>query len=377
MLRRRAFLKGALGATLAAGTQRLAYGQSRGSPIKYGRTMTMKAYEVGEQEGLGSLRLAEREAPVAGPGQAVVQVRASALNHRDLMILNAGYMARKPEERVPLSDGAGDVLSVGEGVDNVKISDRVIACHFVGWVDGPWNPAYFVPDLGNTADGLLAEQVVVPAQCLVKIPDNMSYEDASTLPVAALTTWSAIEELGRIRSGDTVLTLGTGGVSVFAVQLARANGARVAITSSSDEKLRRMRDLGADITANYRSNPDWEKEIVEQTGGRGVDIVVETGGFGTLEKSLACCAPNARVGLIGALGGRDDQLNLFGLLIKNVILKGITSGSRRMLSDTVRAVEVNGLEPVIDRVFSFDEAPAAFQYLDDASHIGKVVIRHG
>lgn len=337
----------------------------------------MRAYEVGTQKGLDSLRLSNRPDPVAGPTQAIVKVGATALNHRDLMIMNARYMGAKPEDRIPVSDGAGEVISVGPEVTNVAPGDRVIACHFAGWVNGPWDPAYFMPDLGNTADGLLAEQVILPAQCLVKIPDRMSFQDACTLPVAALTAWHAINELGQVKSGDTVLTLGTGGVSVFAVQLAAMAGARVAITSSSDEKLEKMRGLGAHITANYRNNPEWEKEIVEQTGGRGVDIVVETGGFGTLEQSLACAAPNARIGIIGGLAGAAEQLNLFGLLIKNVVLKGITAGSRRMLADVVRAVDTNGVEPVIDKVFSFDEAPAAYEYLEGASHIGKVVIDHG
>lgn len=337
----------------------------------------MRAYEVGNQKGIQSLRLADVSDPVAGPTQAVVRVRATALNHRDLMMMEGRYMGPKPENHIPVSDGAGEVISVGEAVTNVAPGDRVIACHFASWINGPWDPAYFNPDLGNTANGLLAEQVVVPAACLVKIPDSMSFQHACTLPVAALTAWHAIDELGRVKSGDTVLTLGTGGVSVFAVQLASIAGAQVAITSSSDEKLAKMRALGADITANYRSNPEWEKEILEKTGGRGVDIVVETGGFATLEQSLACTAPNARVGIIGGLAGSAEKLNLFGLLVKNVVLKGITSGSRRMLGDLVRAVDANGVKPVIDRVFPFAEAPAAYRYLESASHIGKVVIDHG
>ena len=336
----------------------------------------MRAYEVGNQKGLDSLRLATRPDPIPGPTQAIVKVGANALNHRDLMIMSARYMGAKPETRIPVSDGAGEVIAVGTEVDNVVPGDRVVACHFAGWVNGPWDPAYFMPDLGNTADGMLAEQVSIPAECLVKIPDSMSFQDACTLPVAGLTAWHAINELGQVKSGDTVLTLGTGGVSVFAVQLASMAGARVAITSSSDEKLEKMRALGADITANYRTNPEWEKEIVEKTGGRGVDIVVETGGFGTLEKSLACAAPNARVGVIGGLAGPAEQLNLFALMIKNIVVKGITAGSRRMLEDLVRAAHANGTKPVIDKVFSFDEAPAAYRYLEGASHIGKIVIDH-
>ena len=337
---------------------------------------TMKAYEIGDQENIESLRLVDRDNPIAGPGQAVIKVHFSALNHRDLMIMDGRYGGPKPSNRIPVCDGAGEVIAIGENVTNTKLGDRVIMCHFTRWISGPWNPEYFLPDLGNTADGVLAERTVVSADCLVNIPESMSYKDASTLPVAANTSWHALETLGQMKAGDTVLTLGTGGVSVMALQLAKAGGARVAITSSSNDKLAKMRDLGADITVNYRLNKDWEKVVLEKTAGRGVDIVVETVGLGTLSKSIACTAPNGSIGMIGGLAQATEPPNLFGLLMNNISLKGITSGSRRMLEDALAAIHTNKVQPVVDRVFPFDKALDAYRYLESGAHVGKVVIQH-
>jgi NADPH:quinone reductase-like Zn-dependent oxidoreductase len=333
----------------------------------------MKAWEVGDQSGLKSLRMVERDAPIAGHGQAVVAIKACSLNHRDLMVMEGRYGGPKPETRIPLGDGAGEVVAIGEGVTNVKLGDQVCATHFTGWIDGAFKPAYFGNDLGSTADGMLAEQVVVPASCLAKTPSNMSPEECATLPITGATVWSSVQDFAQIKAGDKVLMLGTGGVSVFALQVAKMNGALAVITSSSDEKLERMKALGADVTVNYRSNPDWEKEVLEKTGG--VDIVVETGGTSTLGKSMAACAPNARIGLIGALGGRGEQPNLGGLLLNNLMVKGITSGSRTMLEECIAAIEINGIDPVIDKVFPFDESLQAYEYLDSGAHIGKVVIK--
>ena len=333
----------------------------------------MKAWEIGDQTGLESLRMVDRDDPVAGHGQTVLAVEACSLNHRDLMIVRNRYGGPKPETRIPLSDMAGEVVAIGEGVTNVKPGDKVGATHFTGWIDGDWVPEYFGHDLGSSADGVLAERIVVPAHCLYELPSNLTVEESATLPVAGATVWSCVQKLGQVRAGETVLMLGTGGVSVFGLQIAKMNGARTAITSSSDEKLERMRALGADVTANYRSNPDWEKEILEKTGG--VDIVVETGGSGTLGKSIACCAPNGRIGLIGALAFGGEQPSLGGLLGKNLMLKGITSGSRTTMEELVDAIEINGFDPVVDRVFDFDQAPQAYEHLDGASHIGKVVIK--
>jgi len=246
------------------------------------------------------------------------------------------------------------------------------APHYIDWINGSCFPEYRARDIGNSIDGVLAERIVLPARSLFKYPSKLTVEENATLVAAGTCVWSTIQELGQIKAGDTVLSLGTGGVSVFAMQIAKMNGARAVITSSSDSKLERMRDLGADVTVNYRTNPDWEKEVFEKTDG--VDIVVETAGIGTLGKSMACCAPNARIGLIGALA-QGEPPNLGNLLLKNLVLKGITTGSRTMMEEFVVAIETNGFKPVIDRVFDFDQAREAYQHLESASHIGKVVIK--
>jgi len=336
----------------------------------------IRAYQVGDQKGLGSLVVAKRPDPTPGPGQVLVRVRAAALNRRDLSILSGRYQGIKPIERIPLGDGAGDVIAIGDGVSRVKVGDRVTAVHFTSWVDGEYEPGIFDADLGNSHDGWLTQKALLPADALVKLPDRMSYEDAAALTTVGVTAWSVIHTFGRVKPGDVVLTLGTGGVSMMALQLARMAGARVAITSSSDEKLETARAHGADITVNYRTSPDWDRKVLEATAGRGADIVVETAGVSTLGKSIAASAPNARIGLVGALGGASvAPPNLGALILKNGILKGITSGSRRMLEHLHRAVEANGIRPIIDKVFDFEDAPAAYAYLDKQEHIGKVVIR--
>ncbi len=335
----------------------------------------MKVYEIGPQDGLGGLRASERADPIPGPGEAILKVRAVCLNHRDMLVLEGRYGAKRPETRVPVSDGVGEVLAVGEGVSNIAVGDRAICAHFASWIGGPFVMSAFAHDLGITHDGWLAEQVRVPASALVKIPDVLSDEQAVALPAAGLTAWNAVVEVGQVRPGATVLVLGTGGVAIFALQIAKLAGARVAITSSSDAKLARARDLGADFTVNYRDTPDWGAEIVKQSGG--ADIIVETGGFGTLSQSIVAAATNGRIVAIGALGGAPDQgLPNFSTIIgKNLMLKGITEGSRAMLAALVDAVAAGGLTPVIDREFAFADAAAAYAHLKTGAHFGKVMIR--
>ena len=325
---------------------------------------------------LASLSLSERPTPMPGAGEVVVEMRAAALNHRDLDILAGRYGARKPAERIPVGDGAGVVVDIGPGVTAIQRGERVTAPHFTLWNDGDYDPAIFAADAGNTRDGWLAERIVLPAQSLVRIPGSLSFEAAAALGAAGITAWAVLETLGRIKAGDTVLTLGTGGVATLALQIAKMCGARVAITSSSDDKLALCRRLGADITVNYRKQPAWHEAVLAANGGRGVDIVVETVGASTLSQSLAACAPNARVGLLGALGGpAPAPPNLGPLILNNVTLKGITSGSRRNLEDLLRATVANGLTPHIDRVFAFDDAAQALAYLATGGHVGKIVIR--
>ncbi|TVV76545.1 zinc-dependent alcohol dehydrogenase family protein [Sphingomonas solaris] len=336
----------------------------------------MKAYQVGEQGGVESLTATTRPDPVAAFGQVVVAPRLVSLNNRDIQIMRGIYGAKKPAERTPVSEGVGTVVSVGDGVSGFSVGDRVIAPHFVNWTGGDFGYHAFAHDLGVTHDGWLAERVVVPAAALVRVPDALSDRQVAALPSAALTAWNAVVEVGKVKAGDLVLTLGTGGVSIFALQIAKANGARVATTSSSDDKLALARELGADITINYRTHPEWAAELMTATGHAGADIVVETGGQATLGQSLAAAAVNGRIVIIGVTAGQaSDGLPNYGTILgKNLTLRGITEGSRAMLVRLLRAVEANRIEPVVNKVFAFDQAREAYAYLAAAEHVGKVMI---
>ncbi|MCB1623896.1 MAG: NAD(P)-dependent alcohol dehydrogenase [Pseudomonadales bacterium] len=359
------------GVGLAASTQ--AVGATASSGSNRSGYAAVSAYQIGAQAGLDSLTRVKRNFTAPGPFEVLVRSRAAALNYRDLMILAGRYGSRKPVDRVPVGDGAGDVVAVGEQVTAVAVGDRVSAAHFTSWLAGDYQPSAFTADLGNTADGWLSEIVRLPANACVQLPESMSYQSAAALGAAGITAWRVLHVFGQIKAGDTVLTLGTGGVATLALQIAKMAGAKVVITSSSDQKLTIARSLGADVTVNYRRDPAWEKVVTNDAGG--VDIVVETVGLQTLDQSLACCAPNARIGLIGALGGTPSQLpGLAGLVTKNVQLQGVTSGSRAMFSDLLRAYVVNAAEPHVDRVFGFDEARSALDYLAKGEHVGKLVI---
>ncbi len=339
----------------------------------------MKAYQIGVQQGLESLTPVTRPDPRPGPGEAVLKVKLACLNHRDVLVLEGRYGAPKAEERIPLSEGIGEVIALGSGVETVKLGDRAVFAHFVTWLDGDFSPRAFGNDLGITHDGWLAEQILVPGAALVRVPDALADEQAAPMASAMLTAWNAVVEVGKVKAGDTVLALGTGGVAICALQLAKASGARAAITSSSDEKLDLVRSLGADITINYRSQPDWAAELMAQTGGAGADIVVETGGQATLSQSISAAAPNGRIVIIGALAGTPSEgLPNFGTIIgKNLTLKGVAEGSRAMMARLLRAVDANGIRPVIDRTFTFEQAAEAYAYLKSGSHVGKVLIKVG
>ena len=335
----------------------------------------MKAYQIGDQQGLASLTLVDKPSPVCGYGQARLKVSAVCLNHRDLKILSGEYGPRKPQDRTPCADGIGMVIAVGEGVSNVKVGDRVSATHFVNWLDGAFTLSIFGADLGVTLDGWLAEEIVIPAAALVKIPDGLSDAQVAPLPAAGVTAWNTVVEFGHVKAGDLVLALGTGGVSIFALQIAKMSGAQVAVTSSSDEKLEKARAMGADFTVNYKTRPDWAAALLEQTGQRGADIIVETGGGATLTQSIAAAAPNARIGMIGSLSGSfGAEINIGAAIGKNLVMKGMVVGSRRMFEDLLRAAATADLTPLIDKVFPFDQAPAAYEHLKGAEHLGKVMV---
>lgn len=334
----------------------------------------MRQYWIESAEGgIDGLRLVEREAPQPGPGQARVRVRAASLNYRDLLIISGAPLRKVP--LVPLSDGAGEVVAVGEGVTRVQPGDRVAALFFQGWLGGPMRREVHATALGGALDGMLSEEVVLHADGLVKVPEPLSFEEAATLPCAGLTAWNALNAQVPLLAGQTVLALGTGGVSIFALQFAKAQGARVIITSSSDEKLARARELGADETVNYVTTPDWDKAVLDLTGGYGVDRVIEVGGAGTLPLSLRSVTYGGRVVVIGGVAGRGaSEIGPADIFGKSLTLQGIYVGSRDDFEAMSRAVAQLRLRPVIDRVFPFDEAREAYRYQKSGAHFGKVVI---
>ena len=334
----------------------------------------MRAYRLGEF-GLDNLKLESIDSPRVDPGEVVLDVKAVSLNYRDLLVVKGLYNPKLKLPAVPLSDGAGVVSAVGEEVERVRVGDRVTS-HFVsGWIDGPFRGEYVGTTLGLPKAGLAAEQVVLPAEAVVPVPEGYDFAQAATLPIAALTAWSALVTKGHLEAGQTVLTLGTGGVAIFTLQLAKAMGATVIITSSSDEKLQRARQLGADHTINYRTRPDWEKAVLEITDRAGVDLTVETAGAGTLDKSLTATRAGGTVALLGALTGLKAQINVGLVLMKELHVAGILVGSRSAFEEMNRFIEQHALKPVIDRTFPFDQLPDALRHMESGRHFGKVVVK--
>jgi NADPH:quinone reductase-like Zn-dependent oxidoreductase len=351
----------------------------------------MKAYEVqAEGEGLEKLRAVERPDPKPGPGEVLMRVRAASLNFRDQAVVKGAYHTPARGPVVPLSDGAGEVVEVGPGGSRFKPGDRVAATFFQTWVSG--RPPKGFGALGSPLDGMLREQAVFHEDGLVAIPDAMSFEEAACLPCAGLTAWNALFGAGKpLVAGQNVLVLGSGGVSMFALQFAKAAGARVIATTSSDAKAQRLKALGADEVVNYKAAPDWENEVQRLTGGEesktpdgrtvvtggGVDVVVEVGGAGTLPKSYAALGWGGKIGLIGVMTRPEDasQLNPIGMAFKNGSLHGIMVGNRMMFGDMLKAIEANGIKPLVDKVFPFEKARDAYETAIAGDFIGKVVIR--
>ena len=331
----------------------------------------MRAYHLKSLGSLDGLVAAEQEIPSPGTGEVLVKVRASSLNFRDLLIINGVYPIPVPPGRVPLSDAAGEIVAVGAGVARFKVGDRVINSFFRNWFGGSFNqmPDQYVAH----SDGWLMEYKVVSAEALVSMPEHLTFEEAATLPCAAVTAWSALAGIG---SGDTVLTEGTGGVSLFAVQLAKAMGARVIATTSSPEKARRLTELGADHVIDYRALPEWGDQVRGLTGGRGVDRVVEVGGPDTLVQSVKAVAYGGQVSMVGVLAGAVGSLDFMTMFMSQATFRPIAIGSRRDLEDVGRVMKQHGVRPVIDSVFPFDDAAAAFHHFADRQLFGKVVIRH-
>lgn len=317
----------------------------------------------------------EKPAPVAGPGEILVEMRAASLNFRDLLVPLGRYFGGPvPTDLIPLSDGAGEVVAVGPGATRFKVGDRVCGTFFRNYIDGPAADVDR-PALGSPVDGVLAEYVTFHEQDAVKMPANLSFIEAATLPCAGVTAWHALMVAGRpVQPGDIVLVLGTGGVSLQALQLARAAGARVLVTSSSDSKLERARALGAGGLINYKTTPEWHTEVMQLTNGHGADCVIEMGGAGTLKQSMLSMAYAGKIAMIGVLTGFEGDTNPHPVMRKGGSMHGIFVGNRAMFEQLNRAVEVNDIHPVIDKVFQFNQTVAAFEYLQSQAHFGKVAI---
>jgi NADPH:quinone reductase-like Zn-dependent oxidoreductase len=332
---------------------------------------------VGKVPGIDHLQVLRESSPglAPGPGEIRVRIEASSLNAHDFAVAS-GRLATQPG-RILLSDGAGIVEETGRGVTDFGVGDRVMSCFFPSWREGDPTVADFSTTPGDGCDGYAGEQVVRPAHWFTRAPRHMSSIEAATLPTAALTAWRAVAEEGRTKAGDTVLVLGTGGVSIFALQFAKAMGARVIATSSSDEKLKRVRALGADHVINYEKVPEWGKAVVELTNRRGADHIIEVGGPGTLPQSIRACRIGGHISLIGVLTGAAGHVPTALLIMRQVRMHAIAVGSRRHQLDMIRTLEKSSLKPVIDRTFALEDLAEAFRYDRRNAHIGKIAVRIG
>ncbi len=334
----------------------------------------MKVVELRNGFGLESLVLAERTEPKPGLGQVLVKMKAFSLNYRDLLLVKGLYNPKLKFPFVPLSDGVGEIVAVGDGVTRVKAGTRVAGTFMQKWIAGQLTEAMAKSALGGGIEGVLAEYVVLDAEGVTPVPEHLTDVEAATLPCAALTAWNALVTQGQVKAGDSVLIQGTGGVSLFALQFAKMHGARVIATSSSDAKLERVRSLGASDGINYKTSPDWEEKVRALTG-QGVDHVVEVGGAGTLGKSLRAVRSGGHISLIGVLAGAASQVNPMPILMKGVRVQGIFVGSREMFEAMNRAIALHKMRPIVDRVFAMGEIRAALQHLESGSHFGKVCLQ--
>lgn len=335
----------------------------------------MKAYQITGTSGLASLSSVSLPEPELKAGEVRVRLHACCLNYRDYMNVMGIRGVTGPIPRVPCSDGAGEILELGAGVTGWQVGQRVVIPFMPTWLDGGFTQAHAGQALGGAVDGLLREQACLPASCLLPIPAHLSYEEASTLPCAAVTAWDALHERGQVQAGETVLILGSGGVSVFALQFAVQAGARVLAITSSDEKAARLRELGAEAVHNYKTDPAWDDWALAQTDGLGVDRVIEIGGPETLNRSIKATRFGGHIALIGVLTGTAGEVQTVGILRKGIRLDGIYVGSRAMFERMLNQITATQMRPVLDQVYAFEEAVAAFQRMESGQHFGKIVIR--
>lgn len=332
----------------------------------------MKACQISPRAADGALHFVEFPRPEPGAGEVVVRMRAASLNYRDLLVLDNMYGATT-ERLIPLSDGAGEIAAIGEGVKGLRVGDRVAGAFYPDWISGPISAQARARGLGGSVDGVLAEYVVLPAHAAIPFPAHLTFEEAATLPCAALTAWNAMTAAHPLRPGETVVLQGSGGVSVMALQFARLMGARIIHLSSSPDKCRRLADMGADETIDYTAEPDWDRRVGELTNGNGADLVVEVGGPGTLERSFRAVRVGGSIVSIGFVGG-GDGINPRGVIARAIRLIGISVGSCAMFHEMNRAIGLHRLRPVVDEVFPFERAADAYAKLRAGGHFGKLVI---
>jgi NADPH:quinone reductase-like Zn-dependent oxidoreductase len=334
----------------------------------------MKVWQI-QSFGIDQLVLADVPRPRPGRGEVLVKVHAVSLNYRDLLMVRGHYNPKMPLPRIPCSDGAGEVVEVGEEVNDVAVGQRVAGIFMQRWLEGAPTAETSRGALGGDVDGMLAEYVVLQQSGVVPIPKHLSYAEAATLPCAGVTAWNALEHAAHVKAGDVVVIQGTGGVSIFALQFGKLAGATVIGTSSSDEKLARAKTLGLDAGLNYRLSPEWAKWVQQQTGNRGADLIVEVGGAGTFSQSLQAVRFGGTVAQIGVLSQSEQPLPIPLILHRQVRIQGVYVGSRAHFEAMNRAITANGTRPVVDRIYAFDEAREALKTMEKGSHFGKIVIQ--
>ncbi|WP_088241382.1 zinc-dependent alcohol dehydrogenase family protein [Calothrix rhizosoleniae] len=335
----------------------------------------MKVWQVQSPGGLNGLTLVDKPQPQPGVKQILLKMCAVSLNYRDLITVKGAYGSKQKFPFIPFSDGVGEVVAVGEGVSKVQIGDRVAGIFMQSWLSGKFQGNHPKSALGGAIDGLLAEYVTLDEDGVVKVPAHLSHEEAATLPCAPVTAWNALTTVGKLQPGDTILTLGTGGVSLFALQFAKMMGVRVIATSSSDKKLDKLIQLGASDGINYQKTPNWDEKVWEITEKKGVDRVIEVGGANTLNKSLRALSYGGHISLIGVLAGFSADISTVTILQKGIHIQGIYVGSREMFAAMNRAISLHQIRPIIDRVFPFEQAPEALAYMESGAHFGKICLQ--
>ncbi len=336
----------------------------------------MRVVQIQDDWSMDNLNMTERPDPLVGAGQVLLRMKAASLNYRDLLVPKRGYgRLTGTLPLIPISDGVGEVIEIGDGVSRVAVGDRACPIMIQSWISGPTTLKRVAGTLGGPLDGVMAELMVLHESTLVKVPPHLSDEQAATLPCAALTAWSAVVTEGKVKAGDTVLVQGTGGVATFALQFAKLQGAYVIVTSSNDDKLQRALDLGADAGINYTATPEWGKQAAKLASGEGADLIVEVGGAGILPHSLRAVRAGGTISLIGVLAGLNMDVSLGPIVTRQLRLQGISVGNRDSFEAMARAVARHKMKPVVDKIFGFDELRPALDYLATSSHCGKICIR--